>query len=572
RARWLLLALLFVMPDTGQAQLFNGKVNTENFVPGGGRNRIWSVEESLVAPEWQPYAHLLFYGERESLRVQVGRFEEVLVKFRTMADLNIGIGLWDVLQLEVALPAVLQWEQGETTQTVGAASGAAIGDVMVRLRATLLDNRAGGFGIGLSAGATFPTSTGDAAVFTGDPGIGGLANAIFDFRSPRVVLALNAGVRLRSESVQLLNETFEHDLTYGLGLDIAVWRGHVDLAMEIFGRTPLTDAFQSQTTTNLEVLGGPKWWMWDGLVLQAAAGAGLVRGYGAPDFRFTVGLAWAPKREDSDGDGLADDDDMCPMAPEDPDGYADSDGCPDDDNDGDGFDDENDKCPNEREDMNGVDDEDGCPDADSDGDGVADILDKCPTEREDPDGFADHDGCPELDNDGDGIQDTADKCPNKAEVRNGVDDEDGCPDEGGAGGVKTVVVEKIEKDDDCSFLLPTIYFQKARHVLRPPAWRAIKTAAARIKAHQASDKPAITEVRVEGHASQEGSDDANFELSQRRAEVVKAGLVKVGVASSLLSIRGFGEAAPQVDAPSAGGLPQNRRTGFTVTLGGKCKR
>ncbi|MSQ83441.1 MAG: OmpA family protein [Myxococcales bacterium] len=68
------------------------------------------------------------------------------------------------------------------------------------------------------------------------------------------------------------------------------------------------------------------------------------------------------ERRDADGDGIWGDDDQCPLAKEDVDGYADFDGCPDDDNDGDGVNDADDKCPLEAEAPNGYLDGDGCPD------------------------------------------------------------------------------------------------------------------------------------------------------------------------------------------------------------------
>ena len=68
------------------------------------------------------------------------------------------------------------------------------------------------------------------------------------------------------------------------------------------------------------------------------------------------------ERGDADGDGIWGDDDQCPLAKEDVDGYADFDGCPDDDNDGDGVNDAADKCPLEAEAPNGYLDGDGCPD------------------------------------------------------------------------------------------------------------------------------------------------------------------------------------------------------------------
>ena len=60
-----------------------------------------------------------------------------------------------------------------------------------------------------------------------------------------------------------------------------------------------------------------------------------------------------------------------------------------------------DECPEEPEDFDGVADEDGCPDwtSDRDGDGRLDDVDECPDEPEDLDGYRDGDGCPDSDND-----------------------------------------------------------------------------------------------------------------------------------------------------------------------------
>jgi outer membrane protein OmpA-like peptidoglycan-associated protein len=65
---------------------------------------------------------------------------------------------------------------------------------------------------------------------------------------------------------------------------------------------------------------------------------------------------------DLDGDGVRDADDRCPREPEDCDGFADADGCPDADNDRDRIADDQDECPDAGETYNGAEDEDGCPD------------------------------------------------------------------------------------------------------------------------------------------------------------------------------------------------------------------
>lgn len=66
-------------------------------------------------------------------------------------------------------------------------------------------------------------------------------------------------------------------------------------------------------------------------------------------------------RPDRDGDGIADDEDLCPIEPEDRDGFQDADGCPDLDNDADAITDVKDKCCFVAEDKDGVQDLDGCP-------------------------------------------------------------------------------------------------------------------------------------------------------------------------------------------------------------------
>lgn len=99
------------------------------------------------------------------------------------------------------------------------------------------------------------------------------------------------------------------------------------------------------------------------------------------------------------------------------------------DTDGDGVPDYSDRCPMTAEDFDGFEDSDGCPDADNDGDGIPDLLDGAPNLAEDIDGFEDGDGVPDLDNDGDGIIDRRDMCPDSREDLDGFEDEDGCPDE-----------------------------------------------------------------------------------------------------------------------------------------------
>lgn len=71
-------------------------------------------------------------------------------------------------------------------------------------------------------------------------------------------------------------------------------------------------------------------------------------------------------------------------------------------------------------------------------------------------------------------------------------------------------------------------------------------------------------VEIAGHTDSQGTSRNNFELSQRRAEAVKARLVTQGVEESRLTAVGYGEDRPIADNDTAAGRLQNRRVELTV--------
>ncbi len=69
---------------------------------------------------------------------------------------------------------------------------------------------------------------------------------------------------------------------------------------------------------------------------------------------------------------------------------------------------------------------------------------------------------------------------------------------------------------------------------------------------------------VEGHADSQGQAAHNQELSQRRAESVRAYLVSRGVASDRITAAGFGDTRPIADNKSPEGRANNRRVEIVV--------
>ena len=98
-------------------------------------------------------------------------------------------------------------------------------------------------------------------------------------------------------------------------------------------------------------------------------------------------------------------------------------------------------------------------------------------------------------------------------------------------------------------VLPTVLFRLGTAELLPEARPALDQLAAELKA-----RPALR-LRVAGHTDRVGESTKNQLLSEQRADVVKAYLVKAGVAAERLSPVGYGDTRPLYPAPDA----RNRR-------------
>ena len=98
-------------------------------------------------------------------------------------------------------------------------------------------------------------------------------------------------------------------------------------------------------------------------------------------------------------------------------------------------------------------------------------------------------------------------------------------------------------------VLPTVLFVVGTPELMPTASPALDQLAAELKA-----RPGLR-LRIAGHADRVGEPDKNQALSEKRAEAVRAYLVKAGVAPERLSTVGYGDTRPLHPSPDV----RNRR-------------
>ncbi len=229
------------------------------------------------------------------------------------------------------------------------------GDARLLAKVRLLAAERAPVGIALLAEVRLPTGADQS--FLGERGVLIAPRAVIErsfgdaFR-----LGLEGGYRFRQDAGQYLNLYVGDELTLALAGSYALpaslpwtrWTAYAEVLTATPSRAPFTSAGADSLKTPLEALLGLRAGLGDGLHALIGGGTGIAgeSGFGRESLRLfasvgyrQVGVPYVPR--DSDGDGVEDREDRCPLEP----GPAELDGCPD--TDGDGIPDIEDDCPDE---------------------------------------------------------------------------------------------------------------------------------------------------------------------------------------------------------------------------------
>lgn len=347
------------------------RLGGQRFSPAGSEDGILGTEGADSRMPMRPYIALWAHYALDPVVLvdENGDERASVVEHLVAADLVASMNVWRGLEFGLGVPVTflaIGDDAAAAQAGVPAAPGLSLGDITVRAgyRFRLAAHTA----LALHVPVLLPT-TGESNVL--GLGFGVKPTLAFMQRFGQVEMLVNASYLVRGAE-QELDFDGGDELGARLGFRFALGNTWETAALLDVGMvTAMADPF-APANTPIEGQLGLEHWIVKDVRLTGFVGTGLATGVGAPDFRAGLGVAFGlnppyrprpdPSEGDRDGDGVPDERDECPDDPEDPDGFQDADGCPDDDNDQDGVLDWDDGCPTAPETINDISDDDGCPD------------------------------------------------------------------------------------------------------------------------------------------------------------------------------------------------------------------
>lgn len=503
-----LTGALLATPGTARAQLAQN-YTVERLQMASDRGGIINVEWADVP------AHLTW-----ELGLWLGLADDPLVAYTTdasgdrervgrLVDARFGgslmgsIALWNRASIGAELPVVL-YQDGDTVSGLMTTSLSAAAIGDLRLVPKVRLLQADRHGVDLAVLASLTLPTGNTDSYVGQDGVTFAPQLAVSHRMGRIRTAANVGYLIREQRMATnLEVNDEFFMRAGVGYRAVEGAHPVDVDGSL-GVTFGTSEFDANQSP-VELLGMGTYHQSASLLGFVGAGLGLNQGFGTPDWRILLGVRFTG--QPAPRKVPAPIEIVTTPPPVEP--------TPEPDTDGDGLVDSKDACPAQPETVNSFQDEDGCPDdPDRDSDGVVDRLDRCPDQA----GDAAHEGCTP---------------PPKVVVTQG----------------KIDIIEKV-------------FFKTNLAEIEPVSLPILDEVAKVLTA-----TPAIAKVRIEGHTDNAGTPAKNKSLSQRRAEAVKAYLVKAGVAAGRLQAKGYGQEKPIADNATAEGRGTNRRVEFVIVDG-----
>jgi len=333
-----LCSFLFVVIGTGKAAF--AQVTTfdiRRFAPPTDPQGSLALEPvttpghlAWTAGFMESYAHRLLV-----LKDPSGHEVAVPVRDQLSFDALFNVGLGERLSLGLRIPAIMA-QTGDTISAEGTRMPhSALGDLALDAKATLLPRGSLG-GFGLAAVARMTTPNGDSSSTVGTRGVTGELRLLGEIDWIIAAVRASAGVLVRSDRQVLLADSFGHELPWAVGILVRPRAFGIDSQgrwqwfVESSGAVAMTPTFAAPRGSPAMLGISSRYAFAQDFSALAGVQLPLDSAVGVPSVRFVFGISWAPRFQDADHDGIADDADDCPELAEDFDGVEDDDGCPED--------------------------------------------------------------------------------------------------------------------------------------------------------------------------------------------------------------------------------------------------
>lgn len=121
-----------------------------------------------------------------------------------------------------------------------------------------------------------------------------------------------------------------------------------------------------------------------------------------------------------------------------------------------------------------------------------------------------------------------------------------------------MVVDLVPIRKGVEVVLRNIFFESGKYELQETSDTELQFMLRYLK-----NNPRIR-IEIQGHTDDVGSDVANLNLSQARADAVRSYLLSSGIDKTRIEAKGYGETQPVADNQTEAGRAQNRRTAFKI--------
>ena len=258
------------------------------------------------------------------LKDESGAEVAVPVRHQLSLDYLFGVGLGDRIALGLSLPSVIYQRGSDVGDRVSGAAAlpkSALGDVGLSAKAVLLPaGDLGGFALAALARVTLPT--GDPTSYVSNGNATGELRVLSELSLVALTLRATAGAKVRGEETSYVGQGFGHELPWGAAVVVRPqafgWdqQGRWLWSVEAHGAVAVTPSFGAAAASP-DVLGAVARYTPSELSVLAGLEMPLTSAVGVPSVRGVLGLGWAPRFLDADGDGIEDAKDECAELAED---------------------------------------------------------------------------------------------------------------------------------------------------------------------------------------------------------------------------------------------------------------